>query len=395
MISIHGRKGSIRKRVFLGAALLVVCIYLSYQTFSCVGGPKVYMVPSDPIRYIYDEKNHAIPYNKDMPLIFIGGMPRSGTTLMRAMLDAHPLVRCGEETRVIPRILAMRFQWEKSAVEKKRLMEAGMTSEVIDSAISAFILEVIAKHGEAAPRLCNKDPFTLKSSIYLKQLFPNARFLLLIRDGRAVVHSIITRKVTITGFDLTSYSKCLKKWNQAMESMYSQCVQVGPSRCMPVYYEKLVLHPEFWMRKILDFLDLEWDDRVLHHEEYIGKPGGISISKTERSTDQVIQPVNLEALSKWVGKMPKDVVQDMHKIAPMLSVLGYDPQANPPNYGKPDAMVAQNTQDIQNNREYWRKKVDIIIKDIPAKGSTFNRTQNFHRTNGSSLRYRNTSSHMT
>lgn len=394
-MSIHGRKGSIRKRVFLGTALFVVCLYLSYQTFSCVGGPKVYMVPSDPIRYIYDEKNRAIPYNKEMPLIFIGGMPRSGTTLMRAMLDAHPLVRCGEETRVIPRILAMRFQWEKSAVEKKRLMEAGMTSEVIDTAISAFILEVIAKHGEAAPRLCNKDPFTLKSSIYLKQLFPNARFLLLIRDGRAVVHSIITRKVTITGFDLTSYSKCLKKWNQAMESMYSQCIQVGPSRCMPVYYEKLVLQPEYWMRKILEFLDLEWDNRVLHHEEYIGKPGGISISKTERSTDQVIQPVNLEALSKWVGRMPKDVVQDMPKIAPMLSVLGYDPQANPPNYGKPDAIVAQNTHDIQNNREYWRKKVDVIIKDIPAKRSTFNRTQNFHRTNDRSVPYRNTSSHMT
>lgn len=32
-------------------------------------------------------------YNRMMPLIFIGGVPRSGTTLMRAMLDAHPDVR--------------------------------------------------------------------------------------------------------------------------------------------------------------------------------------------------------------------------------------------------------------------------------------------------------------
>jgi hypothetical protein len=54
------------------------------------------------------------------PIIFIGGMPRSGTTLMRAVLDSHPLIRCGEETRVIPRILNMRAAWKKSPVEWNR-----------------------------------------------------------------------------------------------------------------------------------------------------------------------------------------------------------------------------------------------------------------------------------
>lgn len=37
---------------------------------------------------------------------------------------------------------------------------------------------------------------------------------------------------------------------------------------------------------------------------------------------------------KWVGKIPPDVVKDMADIAPMLSRLGYDPQANPPDYTK-------------------------------------------------------------
>jgi protein-tyrosine sulfotransferase len=62
----------------------------------------------------------------------------------------------------------------------------------------------------------------------------------------------------------------------------------------------------------------------------------------------VIKPVNLEALSKWVGNIPEDVVHDMANIAPMLSVLGYDPYANPPNYGSPENIVKENTWKVRN-----------------------------------------------
>lgn len=68
--------------------------------------------------------------------------------------------------------------------------------------------------------------------------------------------------------------------------------------------------------------------------------------RVERSTDQVIKPVNVEALSKWVGKIPVDVLRDMPVIAPMLARLGYDPHANPPNYGRPDARVLDNTRRV-------------------------------------------------
>ena len=50
-------------------------------------------------------------------------------------------------------------------------------------------------HGEPAARLCNKDPFALKSLSYLARIFPKAKFVLMLRDGRATVHSMISRKV--------------------------------------------------------------------------------------------------------------------------------------------------------------------------------------------------------
>ncbi len=72
--------------------------------------------------------------------------------------------------------------------------------------------------------------------------------------------------------------------------MNDQCEELGPERCLKVRYEQLVLHPREWMRRILEFLDLTWTEDVLHHEQHVGKPNGISLSKVERSSDQVSPP---------------------------------------------------------------------------------------------------------
>lgn len=77
--------------------------------------------------------------------------------------------------------------------------------------------------------------------------------------------------------------------------------------------------------------------------------------------------MNLEALNKWVGHIPEDVVKDMANIAPMLQTLGYDPNENPPNYGKPDPKVADNTLHIQQNVEFWKKREAEILKRFPEK----------------------------
>ncbi|KAI1721295.1 sulfotransferase family domain-containing protein [Ditylenchus destructor] len=344
---------SFRMRYIFCGILVVLCLFWYFS--------------SPPEGYTSARTRHSVAgglVDVNSPFIFIGGIPRSGTTLMRAMLDAHPLVRCGEETRIIPRILALRAQWKKSEKEWRRLQEAGVNDNVINAAISSFIVEVIAGHGLPAERLCNKDPFTLKSTIYLSEIFPNSKFVLMIRDGRATVHSIISRKVTITGFNLNDFRQCLTKWNQGISVMYEQCNSVGPSRCIKVYYEQLVLHPEAEMKRLLNFLDIAWNSSVLHHEALIGKD--ITLSKTERSTDQVVKPVNLDALTKWVGKIPEDVVKDMASIAPMLQVLGYNPNDNPPNYGKPDDIVLKQTNDLHQNGEKWYKKAVEYVND-PAR----------------------------
>lgn len=64
----------------------------------------------------------------------------------------------------------------------------------------------------------------------------------------------------------------------AITSTYS-IPRAGPNVCLPVYYERLVLDPKTQMRRILKFLGVQWDESVIHHEQAIGKKGGISLSK--------------------------------------------------------------------------------------------------------------------
>ncbi|GFY47440.1 protein-tyrosine sulfotransferase [Trichonephila inaurata madagascariensis] len=165
-----------------------------------IGGvfrPPAVMVPAE--KYVLDKDHRKYVYSREMPLVFIGGMPRSGTTLLRVL--PRPPQKCEKKPST--------DYWDgggRGPLESPGLKEAGITPQVLDSAVAAFTLEIIARHGDPAYRLCNKDPFSLRSSVYLHSLFPNAKFILMLRDGRAVVHSIISRKVGDQLVDVFSFS---------------------------------------------------------------------------------------------------------------------------------------------------------------------------------------------
>eukprot|EP00731_Ephydatia_muelleri_P036107 Em0201g15a len=156
-------------------------------------------------------------------VVFVGGCPRSGTTLARAMLDAHPDIRCGEETRVLPRILAIASKMSQSTLEQKRLESGGVSEELLDRAIAAFMGEIIVGHGVPSKYLCNKDPLLLQHMKHIARMFPKAKFLLMIRDGRAVAHSIVSRNITISGVDAKNYLSAALFWNKVALSMSEDC----------------------------------------------------------------------------------------------------------------------------------------------------------------------------
>ncbi len=71
--------------------------------------------------------------------------------------------------------------------------------------------------------------------------------------------------------------------------------------------------------------------------------------------------MNLDALTKWVGHYPDDILADMAEIAPMLAKLGYDPTANPPDYGQPDAFVVNKTLAMHKDAKLWYNKAVAMV----------------------------------
>ena len=95
---------------------------------------------------------------------------------------------------------------------------------------------------------------------------------------------------------------------------------------------------------------------------------------------QVVKPVNLEAMSKWVGSIPDDVVEDMANIAPMLAKMGYDPNGNPPKYGDPDPEVLRNTNDVKEHNDVWEAKGEMVKSLSKKNEGKWMREKCFRRT---------------
>lgn len=265
------------------SAFLSTVILFEYLTYRCeqLGSWRPSSPPGDDHRRLSVGPGapSAADHDRSRALIFVGGWPRSGTTLMRAMLDAHPEVRCGEETHIIPTFLALLERFRNSSYNRQRLVEAGVSADVLMSASASFLLDIIVRHSAAAPRLCNKDPLTAKFSEQLSAMFPSAQFVLMLRDGRAVCHSIVTRSIGIGNLDVKNMTACLMTWSDSVDVMHSSCVRLGAGKCLAVRYEELVLHPKSVLERVLGFLGIPWDESVLRHHEKINKPGGISVSR--------------------------------------------------------------------------------------------------------------------
>ncbi|XP_018650967.1 putative protein-tyrosine sulfotransferase [Schistosoma mansoni] len=124
-------------------------------------------------------------------LIFFIINSYTGITLMYVLLDVHPIIRCSPGSSVIFKILEFISFISTHNIESERLKAAGLYPVAIDSAVRSFISSLIRNAGKNAPVLCNKDPLSFIHLEYLAEIFPEAKFVHMVRDGRAVINSLV------------------------------------------------------------------------------------------------------------------------------------------------------------------------------------------------------------
>ncbi len=270
---------------------------------------------------LFEQLGVNIEDDGEPDFVFIGGAGRSGTTLFRSMLDAHPRIHCGPEAKLVSTLCRQRGIWLQGMGPD--LAEAGVTQELMDRSVKAFLTTLLRGLAPAGQRIAEKTPHNLLYTAYLGQLFPSARFIHVIRDGRSVAASLV-RQAWIdpaTGKPL-AYCQTIPNaaayWREIVGAVRSQAAAV-PGRYLEVRYERLVTEPEQVMREVLAFLGERWDPAVLAHHQSEQK-----LSSRESSTDAVRDEVHTGALRKWERNLDDQELAQVLEIAgPLLTALGY------------------------------------------------------------------------
>lgn len=114
---------------------------------------------------------------------------------------------------------------------------------------------------------CDKEPKNTYYFSYIHKIFPNARFVYIIRDGRDTAYSFMHRKNKKMNFEI--FLKHLTDWNRANTVGLKRCKLFGPDYCHIVKYESLVNSPESTIRKMCEFLEIEYMEDMLHHDQFL------------------------------------------------------------------------------------------------------------------------------
>jgi hypothetical protein len=271
---------------------------------------------------------------------FLTGCERSGTTLLRAMLDAHPDLAIPDESHFVPRLAARRAVLELGAgLDLDRLCRFlrcspgfrrwGLDQGAVEDSLRtdppvdlpAAIRRLYAMYAEraGAPRWADKTTTYVFHIEALAALLPEARFVHLIRDGRNVALSLLA-----VDWGPVSVEQAAAWWRARVEAGRRAGARLGPDRYLEIRFEALTRDPEPVLRRLTGFLGLPWTDDVLRYYERSDRLLETMPTKRQGHHRNVARPPSAD-LRDWRRELPAPSQFSFEALAgDLLGDLGYD-----------------------------------------------------------------------
>jgi hypothetical protein len=285
------------------------------------------------------------------PMPVIVGAPRSGTTLLRFMLDAHPLMAIPPETGFLMQAKYVEGEydaardalfdlitgfppagptWNDFGLSRDSLRFELELVEPFDLAagIRAFYRLYAAQQNKV--RYGDKTPLYCEYIEPIRRILPEARFIHIIRDGRDSALSL--RPLWFApGKDITTLAK---QWQQLVRAARA----AAGEDYLEIRYEDLVTDTETVLRKVCAFIELPFDavmlryyerapERLKQHATMHNASGGVLVTHEQRvKQDKLLtEPPRQERISRWKREMTSEELGKFEATAgDLLQELGYE-----------------------------------------------------------------------
>ena len=237
-------------------------------------------------------KKNTLKKNEFSP-VFLIGFPRSGTTLLDTILRSHPEIDVIEEKPLInsvERVMKSKFKYNLDELHKLTSNEQNV--------LRNHYLEILRNNcdNKSAKILIDKFPFQTVCLPLINLLFPNSKIIFTHRNPYDTVLSCFQQSFepnnAMSNFRTLDSASKIYDLTMSIWLEYKKKLKIN---YITSKYEDLIEDFDNHILKVLNFLDVAWDENIKNYINTAHKRGKINTP----SSSQVVQPLYKSSIAKW------------------------------------------------------------------------------------------------
>jgi tetratricopeptide (TPR) repeat protein len=231
--------------------------------------------------------------SSDNDPIFLVGFPRSGTTLLDTILRSHKSIDVIEEKPIVDKLIEnLKLETENNLLNLENLNKKSYTK------IKELYLKTRGEYAKSNNEKIYIDKLPL-NFIYIGEiirLFPKAKFIFALRNPYDVILSCFMQQFTPNDSMMNFINlKDSANFYDISMKLYKMYFELFKSNIYEIKYEDVIQNFDDTIKKLLNFLNLEWEDEVKKFYKTARERGIISTP----SYNQINKPLYQKSIHRW------------------------------------------------------------------------------------------------